>query len=100
MTGRYHVRASQLLGVPSEGRSAYLAFCLDRAVWYFGTSVEADMDAAEEELGENPKQQQREAARLKVFQRYMDDPTTTTPPKGRYADPLAAMRAREATAGR
>lgn len=96
----YRVPASQLLGVPRDPASAYLAFCIDRAVWYFGTSIEADMDEAEEELGPEAKAPARKDARLKVFRKYMDDPQTTTPPKGRYADPMAAIRAREATAGR
>lgn len=96
MAKEYGARPSAVLGV----RDSRLAFSLDRAIWFFGTSVVADMDAAESELTDrDPKAKSPalRAVRLSVFNKYMDDSSEREPgirpTPGRFADPRATMQA-------
>jgi hypothetical protein len=94
MATTYHVRPSELLSVRDN---SYLAFCIDRAVWVFGTCLDADMDSAQEDpaLGKAPTREQLIEARKRVFDLYMNikPDESKTPPKGRYADPMVAINA-------
>lgn len=100
MAKEFSARPSQVVGV----RDSYLAFQIDRAVWVFGTSVVHDMDQAESQITErDPKAKSPalRAARLAIFNRYMDDGTENQeqrPTPGRFADPRAMMQA--GTSGR
>jgi hypothetical protein len=60
-------------------------------VWYFGSSVEHDMDEAEQACGDNAKQARRTQARLAVLDKYLN--MTATPTKGRFSDPAARVKA-------
>jgi hypothetical protein len=95
MSQAYHVLPSELLHATGN---EYQRFCLDRAVWYFGTSIESDMDAAEEqkekELGKRSSPDQLKIARQRVFDAYMN--TTSEVQKGQFADPVAAIKANQA----
>lgn len=94
MATTYHVRPSDLLGVRDN---SYMAFSIDRAVWLFGISIEHDMDQAQNSprLGKTPTGEQMTAARQAVYEQYMNvtDIIPVTPPPGRFADPMAAIRA-------
>jgi hypothetical protein len=101
MAKEFSARPSAIVGV----RNSLLAFQIDRAVWVFGTSVVADMDQAESEISErDPKAKSAtlRAARLAVFNKYMNDGTEHAekdrPTPGRFADPRAMMQA--GTSGR
>lgn len=95
MARAFGQRPSVLLGVAAE---SYLAFCVDRAVWYFGTSLESDMQEAENALDVKANREQRIAARQRVFDAYMQEPgdesSPAAPPKGRFADPMDVIRAK------
>lgn len=95
MARTFHVRPSELLGV----RDSFLAFCIDRAVWTFGTAVDTDMDAAQNDrrLGDNPKREVLIKARETVFLQYMNinGDETSPSPTGRFADPMDAIRAQK-----
>lgn len=90
MSKTFRVRPSQLLGVADV--SDYLAFCLDRAVWYFGSCLEADLDDAEMALGNAPKRNQIINARRRVLNEYLALPSE--PVKGQYADPAHLVNKR------
>lgn len=82
----------------ANGNDSYLAFSIDRAVWTFGTCVEHDMAEAENDPRlKNATREQLIAARQHVFDLYMDteedEPVKAPPPKGRFADPMASIRA-------
>jgi hypothetical protein len=96
MAKEFGARPSEVLGV----RDSRLGFSLDRAIWFFGTSVVNDMDTAEAEITErDPKAKSPvlRAARLAVFNKYMDDGSErdkgSRPTPGRFADPRATMQA-------
>lgn len=68
-------------------------------MWYFATCLKQDMDEAEEQLPDDAKKERRIMARQQVFDRYMsagDMPLTetTTPTKGRFADPALLVSKR------
>jgi hypothetical protein len=69
---------------------------MDRAVWYFATCLNEDMDKAERALGDTPKAHEIEKARQAVYNEYVppEDLETTTPPKGRFADPMLTIKNR------
>jgi hypothetical protein len=92
MAKTFRVRPSDLLGIIDN---SYLAFCLDRAVWTFGNAVEYDMNQAEEDprLGKTPKKEQLLAARQAVFEAYMNQGEKPEATPGKFADPMAAIRA-------
>lgn len=90
MAKTFHQRPSAVLGFADAGD--YMAFCLDRAVWYFGICVESDMDKVEDELPEKAGKVDRERARQKVFDAYMGKKDTTR--KGQFADPVAIAKKR------
>jgi hypothetical protein len=93
MSQAYHVRPSELLAIPANDPRAYHT---DRAVWYYASCVEEDMDAAESAL--DPKRVTAvdiRRARQSVFDAYMSNDasqTTTAPPKGRFADPAVRFK--------
>lgn len=79
------VPPSELLGLT---RGSYEAYCLDQAVWTFGTFLTSELEKAGQ--GKKPKGQARaEGARKRVLAKYLDDQ-----PK-RFADPMAAYQQRE-----
>jgi hypothetical protein len=94
----FRCRPSELLGLSAD---SYLSFSMDRAVWSFGVCVEKDMADAEDALPENADRARRTAARLAVFNAYMQTGDESSPvapvPKGRFADPMVAIRAKMAT---
>lgn len=100
MAKTYRVRPAALLGLERNVADSYLAFAIDRAVWVFGTSIEYDMDQAENHPSMNKAtQDQRTAARRAVWDAYCypDGKTVETesapPPKGRFADPMLSIKA-------
>lgn len=88
MAREFRTRPSALLGVADS----YHAFSLDRAVWTFGTAVEADMEAAEKHLPKKASESMRALSRQRVWDSYMGIDTAKTP--GRFADPAKAKRRR------
>lgn len=62
---------------------SYEAYCLDQAVWYFGSFIDAEVEKA------GQKKQKGEAqimsARKRVLSKFVDAGNT----KGQYADPAA-----------
>lgn len=82
----------------AEQAKAFIALAFDRAVWTFGTSVEADMDAAEQAMnrGKNkPKAQAVAHARQKVLDNYLNiGKAREVTEKGRYRDPALSRNRR------
>jgi hypothetical protein len=83
-------RKSQALGLqPSEAlgltRGSYEAYCLDEAVWYLGTTIEAELNEAE---NGKPSKGQRKAedARKRVLEKHFGK---TPEAKRKFADPMA-----------
>lgn len=62
----------------------YPAFCLNQAVWYLGTTIEAEMDEASQEKP-SPEAQRSRGARKRVLDRYLEPGNL----KKQYADPAA-----------
>lgn len=92
MSGRYNSRPSQLLNV----KDAYIAWCLDEAVFTYGYGVEALLKQAEAAAPTDQHRPQVRAAKLHQLLSYdpaasvkpTDDGDTPVPaPKGRFADP-------------
>lgn len=71
-------RPSDLLGKLDE----FTAFCVDRAVWTFGTNVETAMDEAEERLPKNSKEKARRNARQRALDRMLGVERYQAPRKG------------------
>jgi hypothetical protein len=100
MSRTYHVRPAALLGLDRDVADSYLAFAMDRAVWFFGSAVEHDMNQAEYGAGhEKWTREQTIAQRQAVWDLYMypdgktdDDDVKPPPPKGRFADPAAMIK--------
>lgn len=76
----------------------FVAFAFDRAVWTFGTTVESDMDEAEQRMsrGKNkPKADAVARARQRVLDSYIDiGKAREVAEKGRYRDPASSVRNR------
>ena len=71
----------------------HLKFAVDRAVWFFGTQVEAAMDAATEALGPKAKKPAIAAARTRRLNQILGTPDGTAP-KGLYRDPASIAKRR------
>lgn len=71
---------STILGL-TEG--SYEAYCLDEAVWAFGSKIDSEVEKAghKRQKGEAAMQ----AARKRVLDRYLKGPNA----KGMYRDPVA-----------
>ena len=76
---------STLLGLT---RGSYEAYCLDQAVWYFGSYIDAEVEKAghKKQKGEA----QLMAARKRVLSKYVDGPDA----KGQFMDPSVLFEAR------
>ena len=74
------VTPSNLLGLTS---GSFEAYCLDQAIWYFGSHIENEIEQAghKKQKGEG----QLIAARKRVLSKYLDSGET----KGQFADPAA-----------
>lgn len=73
---------SQVLGLTI---GSYEAYCLDQAVWYFGTSVNSELEKVgrKKAKGESTS----EAARKRVLAKYLGDDAGP-----QYADPAALFQ--------
>ena len=80
------------LDASGSASDRFRAVCFDRAVWTFGTTVEADMDEAEKGLGPKAKDRQKNAARQRVLDQYLF--IGERPTAGRFRDPAAMTRRR------
>lgn len=60
----YHVRPSELYGIQHPVQ----AFYFDRAVWVFGTTLDADLEKAGADA---KKPAQQEAARMRVISKWL-----------------------------
>ena len=58
---------SELLGLT---RGSYEAYCLDEAIWYFGTIVESELEKASQPRKKAKGQASAEAARKRVLDKY------------------------------
>lgn len=80
-----YLQAKQWSSRPSEildVQDPYAAFCLDSAIWEFGTYVESELESVK---GKNEKQRQAgREARLKSL--LSDSPDTK-----KFADPMAML---------
>ena len=67
MAMKLRCRPSALLGVTDF----WVAFCVDRALFTFGTAVENEMDEAEARLPKNAKEVAHRRARQRVLDEYL-----------------------------
>lgn len=73
------VTPSSVLGLET---GSYAAYCLDQAVWYFGSQVQNELENAGIDT---PKGQGKiDSARKRVMNKYLNEPGNT---KGQFADP-------------
>lgn len=72
------VTPSLILGLTP---GSYEAFCLDQATWYYGTSIQAELDKVGRKRHKG--EANNEAARKRVLEKYLG----TKQAKGQYADP-------------
>lgn len=81
---QWKVRPSQLLDI----EDAYVAYCLDEAIGYFGSQLEFELDKAssgKESKGERSAKMKRQS----VLDRVLGPPKKET---ARFADPAALMK--------
>lgn len=70
-------------------RGSYEAYCLDEAVWYFGSIVEGELEKASQAGQKRSKGQGRaEAARKRVVAKYFANESGG---KQQFADPAMMM---------
>jgi len=67
MATKLHCRPSALLGASDP----WVAFCTDRAIFTFGTTIENAMDEAENRLPSSAKDQAHNRARQRVLDEYL-----------------------------
>lgn len=67
MAIKLRCRPSALLGVVDT----WVAFCVDRALFTFGTTVENEMDEAEQRLPKNAKEIAHRRTRQRVLDEYL-----------------------------
>lgn len=84
MAKTYSLPASALLGLEP---GSYTAFCLDQAVYTFGSMVESEIERA----GHKPSKDEQKIiqARRRVVDRLLRDPNA--PVKGRFRDPMTML---------
>ncbi len=80
------VTPSSILGLTP---GSYEAYCLDQAVWYFGSQVQNELESAGQEKAKG--QGKVESARKRVLNKYLSDGNT----KGQFADPAAFFQSRQ-----
>jgi hypothetical protein len=76
-------RPSQLLGILND----YEAFCLDQAIHFFGSQVDAELSKVQPKAGES--QASTRAKTMGVLRRMLDPEGKTKDVPGQYADPGA-----------
>ena len=76
---------SQQLGLTL---GSYEAYCLDEAVWYFGTIVEAELEKAGQPRRKAKGQAAAEAARKRVLAKYFGPKGGS---QGQFMDPAALL---------
>lgn len=98
MSKVYRVRPAELLGIVGSPRhdAAFRAWCVDRAVFHFGMTVESAMDEAENTVRSNKKYTDKDvsSARQNVLDTYIPPPPkdpNAPIPKGKYADPAMSV---------
>jgi len=89
MSQDLNCRPSDLLGI----QGVYEAYCLDQAVWYAGTHIDADLNEAVDNAihsGSKSKQHKGKAdmARKRVMRKYFGADEAPT----QFADPAAMAR--------
>lgn len=77
MSEKYHCRASELIGITNKLH----AYFFDRAVFYFGVAIDAEMEAA---TGSAKNAQQATARQHMILLRYR---IFAEGDKGRFRDP-------------
>lgn len=77
---------SEILGLT---RGSYEAWCLDEAVWYFGTVVEGELEKAGQPRKKPKGAAQAEAARKRVLNKYFPEEPGA---KKQFADPAAMFQ--------
>ncbi len=85
MAQSYHLPPSHLLGLRNDPADAYVAYCLDEAIFFFGTHVENELAEAEEKA---KTKQSKKSARQRVINKYLGDAEKQ---KGAFADPAKFM---------
>lgn len=79
MAKSLRTRPSDLLAVEDE----LDRYCLDRAVYLFGSSLQNDLDSVQEKNDSDGRK--AKAKRLMIFNRYISDQKTST--KKRFREP-------------
>lgn len=72
------VTPSLILGLT---QGSYEAFCLDQATWYFGTTIQSELDKVGQKRQKG--QASNEAARKRLIEKYLG----TENQKNQFADP-------------
>lgn len=78
------VTPADLLGLEA---GSYEAYCLNEAVWYFGSTLESELDKAGQKRGKG--EGKMVAARKRVLDRFLG---TEKPDSQRFADPAAFFK--------
>ena len=83
MSKTYSQSPSALLGLRNDPDDAYVAYCLDEAIFFFGSHVENELNEAEENTRSKSKGAKK-SARQRVMSKYL---TKAEEAKGAFADP-------------
>lgn len=79
------VTPSNILGLEA---GSYEAYCLDQAVWYFGSQVQNDVEQAGQPKAKGSGK--IESARRRTLDKYLKEPGAST--KGQFADPAMLFK--------
>jgi len=79
------VPPSSILGLEA---GSYEAYCLDQAVWYFGSQVQNEVENAGQPKAKG--QGKIESARKRTLNKYLNEPGKST--KGQFADPALLFK--------
>lgn len=91
MSQAMKVRPSDLYFIRDE----VTAFCFDRAVWVFGTALEADIRESTEGAKDQSQAERKANMRLSVWLRDPEEEQKKAPPK--FRDPMDKIKASKAT---
>lgn len=94
MAQTFHVRPSELLGLRGNDPRALF---LDRAITFFGRSIEDDQESAVKRLPKKASETMQTNARRRILDAYLGIDPTTTP--GRFRDPATSGHTRRRASG-
>lgn len=80
----WKTRPSKLLGIKDK----YIAYCLDQAIFYFGTSIDYELEQVDEKNPEGAQHKREQLLRSFLY----PEAESQKKHKGQFADPAAMFK--------